>query len=98
VILSVRAKESFKTALAITIAMGIALWMDWEKPYWAGFAVALISLPMEGQSLNQGAMRMLGTLVASAVAHPFRCDTRWRGLAGRHHGFGAGDDRDGGKR
>ena len=69
--LSTRAKEAIKTALAITIAMGIALWMDWEKPYWAGFAVAFISLPMEGQSLNQGAMRMLGTLVACAVALTF---------------------------
>ncbi len=71
IILSTRAKEPIKTALAITIAMGIALWMDWEKPYWAGFAVAFISLPMEGQSLNQGAMRMLGTLVACAVALTF---------------------------
>ena len=69
--LSTRAKEATKTALAITIAMGIALWMDWEKPYWAAFAVAFISLPMEGQSLNQGAMRMLGTLVACAVALAF---------------------------
>ncbi len=83
-ILSVRAKESFKTALAITIAMGIALWMDWEKPYWAGFAVAFISLPMEGQSLNQGAMRMLGTLVACAVALTFLAwfpQDRWWFLA-----------------
>ena len=69
--LSTRAKEAIKTALAITIAMGIALWMDWEKPYWAAFAVAFISLPMEGQSLNQGAMRMLGTLLACAVALTF---------------------------
>jgi len=31
-------------AIAVTIAMGIALWMDWEKLFWARFAVAMITL------------------------------------------------------
>jgi len=48
--LSTRAKEAFKVALSVTIAMGIALSMDWEKPYWAGFGVVMISLSTEGQS------------------------------------------------
>jgi len=39
--------------------------MDWEKPMWAGFAVAFISLATVGQSVNQGIMRMLGTLLAA---------------------------------
>ncbi len=38
-ILNVRTKESIKTALAMTIAYGIALSMDWDRPYWAGFSV-----------------------------------------------------------
>jgi uncharacterized membrane protein YccC len=63
-VLSSKTKESIKTALAITIAYGIALSMDWDRPYWAGFAVAFISLSTIGQSLNKGAMRMLGTLLA----------------------------------
>ena len=67
-LLSRRWKEAIKTGLAMAIAFGIALAMDWEKPYWAGFAVAMISLSTVGQSLNKGAMRMLGTLVAAAVA------------------------------
>ena len=66
--LSVRFKEAFKVALAMTIAYGIALSMDWDRPYWAGFAVAFVSLATIGQSLNKAAMRMLGTLVAMAVA------------------------------
>ncbi|MGD8382010.1 MAG: FUSC family protein, partial [Syntrophobacterales bacterium] len=66
--LSTRSKESIKTALAMTIAYGIALYMDWEKPHWAGIAVAMISLSTVGQSLNKGAMRMLGTLVAATAA------------------------------
>ena len=67
-ILSSRTKESIKTALAMTIAYGIALSMDWDKPYWAGFAVAFVSLATIGQSLNKAALRMFGTLVGMAVA------------------------------
>ena len=47
----------------MAIAYGIALYMDWEKPYWAGFAVAFVSLATVGQSLNKAALRMLGTIV-----------------------------------
>jgi uncharacterized membrane protein YccC len=67
-VLTTRSKEAIKTALAMAIAYGIALSMDWDRPYWAGFAVAFISLATVGQSLNKGAMRMLGTLVAAGVA------------------------------
>ena len=66
--LSTRAKEAIKTGLAMAIAFGIALQMGWEKPHWAGFAVAMISLSTAGQSLNKGAMRMFGTLVGVIVA------------------------------
>ena len=66
--LSTRSKEAIKTALAMTIAYGIALSMDWDKPYWAGFAVAFTSLATVGQSFNKAALRMLGTLVTTVVA------------------------------
>ncbi len=66
--LDTRTKEAIKTALAMTIAYGIALSMDWDRPYWAGFAVAFISLSTVGQSLNKGALRMLGTLMAFVVS------------------------------
>ncbi|NOQ13157.1 MAG: hypothetical protein GQ583_01575 [Methyloprofundus sp.] len=66
--LSITAKEAFKTALAMTIAYAIALAMNWDKPEWAGFAVSFVSLSTSGQSFNKAAMRMLGTLVAAAVA------------------------------
>jgi uncharacterized membrane protein YccC len=66
--LSRRAKESIKTALAMTIAYGIALAMDWDKPYWAGFAVAFTSLATIGLSLNKAALRVVGTLVGTAAA------------------------------
>jgi len=66
--LSRKAKESIKTALAMTIAYGIALSMDWDRPYWAGFAVAFVSLTTIGQSLNKATLRMVGTLVGMIVA------------------------------
>jgi len=69
--LSVRAKEAIKTGLAMTLSYGIAMHLGWEKPSWAGMAVAMISLSTAGQSLNKGAMRMLGTLVALAAALTF---------------------------
>ena len=67
-ILSSRTKESIKTALAMTIAYGIALSLDWDRPYWAGFAVAFVSLATIGQSMNKAALRMLGTLLAMVVS------------------------------
>ena len=66
--ISTRTKEAIKTGLAMTIAYGIALQMDWDRPYWAAFAVAFISLPTAGQSLHKGILRMLGTLVAGVAA------------------------------
>jgi uncharacterized membrane protein YccC len=66
--LSIKAKEAIKTALAMTIVYGIALYMDWDRPYWAGFAVAFISMATIQRSLNKGFMRMLGTLVAGIAA------------------------------
>ena len=69
--LSLRAKNAIKPALGVVIAYGISLGMGWENPYWAGFAVAMISLSTAGQSLNKGAMRMLGTLVAATAALTF---------------------------
>ena len=69
--LSTRTKEAIKTGLAMTIAYGIALYMDWDRPYWAGFAVAFTSLATVGQSLSKAALRMFGTLVTAVVALTF---------------------------
>jgi len=66
--LSHNTKESIKTALAMTLAYGIGLQMGWDRPYWAGFAVAFISLATVGQSLNKGTLRMLGTVLGAIVA------------------------------
>jgi uncharacterized membrane protein YccC len=70
-VLSRKAKESLKTALAMTVTYGIALHMDWDQPHWAAFAVAFVSLANVGQSLNKAALRMVGTVVAMVVAMVF---------------------------
>lgn len=70
-VLSRKAKESLKTALAMTVTYGIALYMEWDQPHWAAFAVAFVSLANVGQSLNKAALRMLGTVVAMVVAMIF---------------------------
>ena len=90
--LSTRTKSAIKPALAMVIAYGISLGMGWENPYWAGFAVAMISLSTAGQSLNKGTMRMLGTLVAAVAALTFMAwfaQDRWWfiGVLSVHIGF-----------
>jgi len=66
--LSTRTKEAIKTGLAMAIAYAIALQMEWDRPYWAAFAVGMISLPAAGASLRKGILRMSGTLVAGVAA------------------------------
>jgi len=66
--LSERFKSAFKVALAVVLAYGIALSMDWGKPVWAAYAAAFISLATTGQSIEKGIMRMLGTLLAAVVS------------------------------
>src|SRR5262245_18485653 len=67
-ILSDRVKAATKTALAMVLAYGIALSMNWDNPYWAGFAVAFCSLSTVGESLNKGLLRLAGTALAGLAA------------------------------
>ena len=60
-VLSDRFKAAIKTALAVVLAYGVALSMNWEKPYWAAFTVAFCGLSTVGESLNKGLMRLSGT-------------------------------------
>jgi Fusaric acid resistance protein family len=67
-VLSDRVKAAMKTALAMVLAYGIALSMDWDNPHWAGFAVAFCSLSTVGESLNKGLLRLSGTLLGGLAA------------------------------
>jgi len=65
VMLSNRFKHSLKTALAVVVAYAIALYMDWDKPIWAGYTAASISLDTTGQSIQKGLNRVAGAFVGA---------------------------------
>jgi len=62
-----RLKEAIKIALAMTIAYYVALRFAWMSSSWPAIAVAFISLPTAGQSINKGMLRIGGTLLAFVV-------------------------------
>ena len=62
--LSDNAKEAIKISLAMTIAYFVALRFEWMSSAWPAIAVAFISLPTMGQSINKGLLRIGGTLLA----------------------------------
>jgi uncharacterized membrane protein YccC len=66
-VLSDRFKAAVKTALAMVLAYGVALSMDWDNAYWAGFSVAFCSLSTVGESLNKGLLRLSGTFLGGLV-------------------------------
>jgi hypothetical protein len=52
----------------MTLAYGFALSQDWDRPYWAGFAVAFVSLSTLDDSLDKAMQRLLGTFLAAAAS------------------------------
>ncbi|WP_299688200.1 FUSC family protein [uncultured Vibrio sp.] len=66
---SASTKEAIKVALSIVIALCLALWFEWEKPYWAAIAVSVMALNESfAHSLNKGHNRLLGTLLGVSYA------------------------------
>lgn len=55
------------SASAITLSFGLAYALHLERPYWAGIAAMVLSQSEQGQSLQKGLWRMVGT-VAGALA------------------------------
>jgi uncharacterized membrane protein YccC len=79
-VLSRKAKEAIKTGLALALVYGIALQFDWLNPYWAGFAVVMISLQTTGQSIHKGLNRLVGTIpgcFAAIVILALTAQSRW---------------------
>lgn len=66
--LPLRVKEALKTGLAMVLACGCAMGLGWDNPYWACIAVAVVSLPTIGESLNKSMHRIGGTVLGAAVA------------------------------
>ncbi|PSU35623.1 FUSC family protein [Photobacterium lutimaris] len=58
-----------KVATALTLAIVSALWLGWERPYWAGFAVIVMAATETfGHSMKKGRHRLLGTLLGVIAA------------------------------
>ncbi|PKF61575.1 FUSC family protein [Psychromonas sp. psych-6C06] len=67
--LSRSSKEAIKIALAIVLALCIAIWFQWEKPYWAGIAVAVMAVNETfAHSLQKGRKRFIGALIGFIYA------------------------------
>ena len=64
-------RQRFLTALlaasSITLALGLAYAFHLERPYWAGVAAMVLSQSAQGESLQKGVWRVVGT-VAGALA------------------------------
>ena len=67
IVLSTRAKEAIKVALALVLVYAIAMQMGWDKPMWAGLTVVTINILSVGVSLSRGLMRSFGTLVGAVA-------------------------------
>ena len=78
--LSRRAKEAIKAGLAMAIAFGIALAMDWEKPNWAGLAVAMVSIRVCRRAPKQYWRVAMADVMAVAVINLLVIHFRWDAL------------------
>lgn len=58
---SLRFQHSLKTALGAVIAILLAMWFRWERPYWAGITVLVVMLPYLGAFLEKSLLRLTGT-------------------------------------
>lgn len=60
---------AFKAAISAIIAIGLAMGFGWDRPYWAGISVIVVTLPYVGASLEKGAMRLAGTALAGIFVY-----------------------------
>ena len=67
--MNTRYRLPLKVALALTLAIVIALWLGWDKPYWAAFSVVVMAVTeTSGHSLEKGRQRIAGTIFGVVVA------------------------------
>jgi uncharacterized membrane protein YccC len=61
-------RQAVRVSLAMVLAYYISLSMGWDRPHWAGLAIALCSMNTVGDSFNKGLQRVFGTAMAGAAA------------------------------
>ena len=57
-----------RLSVSVVIAAGFSLWLGWEKPVWAMFAVIYCALGDEGESLHKGTLRILATFMGGGMS------------------------------
>ncbi|GIU44112.1 fusaric acid resistance protein [Shewanella colwelliana] len=67
--LSPSIKESIKVSISVGITIALALYFQWDKPYWAAITVIAISATETfGHGVQQGKLRILGTVAGILYA------------------------------
>ena len=60
--------HGLRTAAAVSIALGLAFWLELDNAYWAGTTAAIVCQPVLGSSLRKALFRTYGTLAGGTAA------------------------------
>ncbi len=60
--------HGLRTAAAVSIALGLAFWLQLDDAYWAGTTAAIVCQPVLGSSLRKALFRTWGTLAGGVAA------------------------------
>lgn len=66
--LKFRIIDSIKPALGMSIAIAVAFVLDFQEPYWAAFAVLMMSFSTTGQAFRRALLGIPGTFLGGAAA------------------------------
>ena len=61
-------RAGVRAGLALVLAYGIALAMDWQKPLWAGISVVVLAAAPPGAALEKARLRVFGSLAGALMA------------------------------
>ena len=60
--------HGLRTGAAVSIALGLAFWLELDNAYWAGTTAAIVCQPVLGSSLRKALFRTYGTFVGATAA------------------------------
>jgi uncharacterized membrane protein YgaE (UPF0421/DUF939 family) len=63
-----RVIDAVKPAISMSIAIGLAFYLDFKQPYWAAFAVLMMSFSTTGQAFRRVLVGIPGTFVGGIAA------------------------------
>ena len=63
-----RVIDAIKPALSMSIVVALAFYLDFKQPYWAAFAVLMMSFSTTGQAFRRALVGIPGTLIGGTVA------------------------------